>query len=146
MNRRRILQWFAVLGVAGSLIGLPAASTATVLTPPCSIATLTVYEDVSWSGDSKTFCYGTNISHLGNVAHTQSGVCSSVFFRIGDHWDDCISSAIYHENLAYGNPTACLWTNSFYGGNSVRFVSDGAAGSWSTGIYADSFTSLSWNC
>ncbi len=135
-----------VLGIVlGWLPVAPVMVAAAPNTPPCSIASLTVWEDTSFTGDSKTFCYGTNVPDLRNIAHTQSGICSA-FLKFDDNWNDCISSARYYENLTYGNPNVCLWINPNYGGSGVRFVSSGDSGSWGTGIYADSFSSLQWNC
>ena len=127
------------------LVGVPTSTQATTLTPPCTIATLTVYENVSLGGDAKTFCFGTNVPRLSDIAHTQAGLCESNNIRFGDHWEDCISSARYTENLAYGNHTVCLFVDPNYGGSGWKFTSSSSS-SWAIGTYADSFSSILWDC
>jgi hypothetical protein len=58
---------------------------------------ITWYENENHGGDSRTFCYSDGVSvgwaDLNNISHTQAGTCASAaLFRIGDDWDDCISS------------------------------------------------------
>lgn len=58
---------------------------------------LTIYENENHTGDSKTWCYSDGVSvgtaDLNTISHTQAGTCASAaLFRVGDDWDDCISS------------------------------------------------------
>lgn len=91
---KRILTLVAALAIALGGLGL-----AHITAPQAQACTyyITVYEDESGGGDSRQWCYSDGVSvgiaDLNTISHTQAGTCASAaLWRVGDDWDDCISS------------------------------------------------------
>lgn len=135
--KRRIATLF-VAAVSGLALW---AVTVTPVAASCSQAYVDLWESPDYSGDGLRVCYATNLPDLRNVTHTQAGICAAVF-KFDDNWNDCINSAQYHELTV--NTSVCLYVDTNYNGNGVKFTNNGAQGNWAFGIFSDSFSSVLW--
>lgn len=126
------------------------AATALVVTAPrpveatCSQAYVYFYEDLNLNGDRILFCYPNNVPYFANVPHTQPGVCNSGWIRFGDHWDDCISSALYENGTL--NTTLCTYLDRDYHGLINKFTADGTKNYNNVWQYGDMMSSAKWAC
>jgi hypothetical protein len=87
---------------------------------------ITLYENENHGGDSRTFCWAdgvvVGIGDLNTVTHTQAGVCNSAALgRLGDDWDDCISSV----GIKLPSNRCIVFFNDDYGAGPVTKSRDG---------------------
>ena len=75
----------------------------TITAPPAEACTyfIRVWEDANATGDSRSWCNDSvvviGVHDLNTVSHGPSGYCNSAAVaRIGDDWDDCISSVTFY--------------------------------------------------
>jgi hypothetical protein len=96
----------------------------------CAQANLTVWEDYGYNGDGLVICSPVNLPNLGNVVHTQPGICNG---GVGfDDWDNCISAAQFFEFGGF-NTSACLFTEVNFLGFIWKGVNNGNQEHWLLG-------------
>jgi len=137
MIRKINALFVATIASVALVIGNPTPASAT-----CGQAELYVYENMNLGGDVRLICYATNWSHLGNMPHLQAGLCESANVRIGDHWDDCINSALFDEGSV--NTSVCLWEDPNYGGTRITKFNSDAWANYNFFSWGDSISSIKW--
>lgn len=135
----------AILVIAALMAMVPAGlvSLAAAHTLSCSQDAYNVWEDSNFTGDGLHVCYPSNLPNLASMTHTQPGLCSATF-KARDDWDDCLSSA---KNLV-GNEShrVCFYTGANYTGSRYVLPSNGQASWLWPDTFADSISSIRWDC
>lgn len=83
----------------------------------CATEQVVLYEDLNSQGHALQRC--VNEPDLNQVPHTFAGMCHTTVFKLGDNWNDCISS--FRVTLA-ANRCVRLYENSNNGGQVLATV------------------------
>ena len=120
-----------------------ASSGVTALTSDVTVSCqhYNAWENSGGTGDGISVCVGTNLSNLWNVGHTQAGYCNAVYEDAHDDWNDCISS-IYN----YSDHRVCAYVDANYGGSRYVIAPWTAVGWLWPNTFADSISSIKWDC
>lgn len=108
---RVILATLALLSATVPFLVVPSVNAA------CSggRSSITVYPNANGGGTPKTFCASSDVSNLASIG---SGSCLPF-----PSWNDCISSVTV-DIVSGSSLGVCLWTDSGYQGDGLRFISD----------------------
>lgn len=102
----------ALAGLILTLSFILGGVVAPTVSASCAQAKVILYADTS-GGDSTSFCIPNEDGNLSNNIATGCGLPS---------WNDCISRVTFIEGTL--NTAVCLWTDSGFGGNGLRFIDD----------------------